>query len=265
MKQIKNILILGAFSAMFASCYKPTQINDAPYPDQLVYMPAAVEGNSSNGIYFVNRVATLGQGFRYVADVAGSKLNIPLAAYRSGVNSRGSIPVTITTNADTVARLIAANRFPAGTPTELLPADRFTVPNGVVLADGASDAVFNLSIDLNFLLANVTKRYAVAVAAAVAPNAPIRFGTTIVYIEPAFLIPTASFTRTIVGRTVNFSNTSLNSNDWSWNYGDGSPARQTRSDSYTYANPGTYTITLTARGALGSFNPSTVSSTVVIP
>ena len=262
--------VLNYFPAMLivtllaTSCEKYKEIGDASYSEQTVYMPAAIEGNSISGIYRVNAVAVLGQVFRYVADVTGKKLNIPLAAYRSGVNTKGTTEVNIAANIDTVNKLILANKFPS--VTELLPADKYTLSSSTVtIADGEGYKGFTLAVDLNFLLANLTKKFAIGVAVSTQQKIPGKFATTIVFIDPAFLVPVASFTSTISTRTVNFSNTSVNANAWLWNYGDGTPTSTEKAVPHTYANAGTYTITLTAAGALGDFNISTFTSTVIIP
>ncbi|MBC7867674.1 MAG: DUF1735 domain-containing protein, partial [Gloeobacteraceae cyanobacterium ES-bin-316] len=238
MKALKIIMAVLIVSLLAISCKKYQEIGDANYSEQTVYMPAAIEGNSISGIYRINTVATLGQVYRYVADVTASKLNIPLAVYRAGVNTKGSIDVTIAPNIDTVAKLIVANKFPA--VTELLPADKYSLSaTSVNIADGEGYKGFTLALDLNFLLANLTKKYAIAVTVASNQKAAGSFSTTVVYIDPAFLVPVANFTRTIATRTVSFSNTSLNSNAWSWNYGDGSAASTEKALPYTYAAAGT--------------------------
>lgn len=251
-------------SLVTTSCKKYPEIAEAKYSEQSFYMPAAVEGNSVNGIYLINAVATPGQTFRYIADVPGSKLNIPLAVYKAGVNTSGATVVNIAANADTVNKLILANRFPA--VTELLPADKYSLStSSVTIPDGKSNESFTISVDLNFLLANLTKKFAVAVTIASSKKVTSSSNTTVVYIDPSFLIPTANFTRTINNRTVTFSNNSLNANVWSWNYGDGSAVSTQKVAPYTYEAAGTYTITLTAKGALGNFNQATFTANVIIP
>jgi len=263
MKKLNFIAVLSFIVIAFVSCKKYNNIGDAPYPEQSVYMPAAIEGNSIGGIYRISSVAVLGQGFRYVADVPGKKLNIPLAAYRSGVNNRGSVPVSVSANTDTISKLIVAGKLPAG--TELLPADKYTLTGNIIIADGKGYEDIILSVNQDFLLANLTKKFAIAVAVAITQKVPGRFATTIVFIDPTFLVPVANFTRTISTRTVNFSNTSVNANAWMWDYGDGTTVSTEKALPHVYANAGTYTITLTAAGALGDFNKSIFTSTVIIP
>jgi len=263
MKRLNFIPVVFLISLLALSCKKYQDVGDAPYPEQMVYMPAAVEGNSTGGIYQINKVAVLGQVYRYVADVPGKKLNIPLAAYRSGIDTKGSIPVTILVNSDTIGKLILAGKFPAN--TELLPSDKYTLTSGITIADGKGFEGFTLSVSQDFLLANLAKKFAIGVSVAISQKIPGKFATAIIFIDPAFLVPVANFTRTISTRTVNFSNTSVNANAWLWNYGDGTPTSTEKAVPHTYANAGTYTITLTAAGALGDFNISTFTSTVIIP
>lgn len=66
-------------------------------------------------------------------------------------------------------------------------------------------------------------------------------------------LPIASFTTSktqyIVGETVNFNNTSLNANSYSWDFGDGRMSVATN-PSITYDAPGSYTVKLTARNSI---------------
>lgn len=262
MKIIKSILITALPLLLLASCRKYRDVNDAAYPDQTVYFPAAVNGVSTNGIYFINSVATPGFAFRYVADVAAKKLNIPLAVYRAGVNTKGSTTVSIALNTDTVSKFLAAGKFPTG--TEALPADKYTFDNSATITDGSDEGNFKLSVDLNFLLANPTKKYAVGLGLSTSSKGLAPSSVLIILIDPSFLLPAANFSTTVSGKTVTFSNTSTNAANYSWNYGDGSAPSTAAAASYTYAAAGTYTITLTATGALGAFNPAVKTATVTV-
>ncbi len=262
MKSFKSILTLAIPVLLLASCKKYQDIKDAAYPDQTVYLPAAVSGVSSNGIYSINAVAVPGYSFRYVADVPNKKLNIPLSVYRAGTTTKGTITASVSANTDTVNKFIAAGKFPAG--MELLPTDKYMLGNSVTVADGQDAGDFTLSVDLNFLLANPIKKYAIGVGLANSSKGLAPSSVAIVWIDPAFLVPTANFTTSVSGRTITFSNTSTNAATYSWNYGDGSAGSTAAAASYTYTAAGTYTITLTAAGALGALNPAVKTATVTV-
>ncbi|MFZ2898519.1 MAG: PKD domain-containing protein [Saprospiraceae bacterium] len=59
--------------------------------------------------------------------------------------------------------------------------------------------------------------------------------------------PTADFIYTVDGLTVTFENDSENATSYSWDFGDGNTSTS-ESPSHTFAEEGTYTITLTAKG-----------------
>jgi len=64
--------------------------------------------------------------------------------------------------------------------------------------------------------------------------------------------PSASFSYETDGlddQTINFSNTSLNANEYEWDFGDGNTSAEIN-PSYTYASPGLYTVELTASNTL---------------
>ena len=263
MKLIK-ILAPAAVIAVFTfSCTKYKEIGNATFSDQQIYMPAAVDGISTNGIYSINKVAVPGQVFRYTADVAGKKLNIPLGVYRSGANTKGAVNVTVSVNTDTANKMLAAGKFPAG--TEVLTLGKYNIPSTVTISDGADYAGFVFGIDLDFLLANLTKKYAIGVSVSSADRKTSQYGTTVLLIDPAFLVPTAKFTTSFTTRTVGVSNTSLNASSSVWDFGDGTPTATGATPVHIYAAAGTYTIKLISSGALGDYNKATFTSTVVIP
>ena len=92
----------------------------------------------------------------------------------------------------------------------------------------------------------------------VTDNAGAQISTTATITEPAAL--TVGFTSNVNTLTASFSNTSANATSYSWNFGDG----QISTDAnpvHTYANCGTYTVTLTATNLCGT---NTSSTTVTI-
>jgi len=62
--------------------------------------------------------------------------------------------------------------------------------------------------------------------------------------------PSASFTYVKEGSTVTFSNSSLNSTNYSWDFGDGNMSTE-ENPVHTYAADGTYKVTLTANDDMG--------------
>ncbi|MHB8261373.1 MAG: PKD domain-containing protein [Bacteroidia bacterium] len=75
-------------------------------------------------------------------------------------------------------------------------------------------------------------------------------GTLIYYLQGS-LSPVALFTTPsdTVSMNVSFTNESTNASNYLWDFGDGTGATDTNT-SYSYANPGTYIVTLTAIGSV---------------
>ncbi|MFN6946058.1 MAG: T9SS type A sorting domain-containing protein [Cytophagaceae bacterium] len=70
-------------------------------------------------------------------------------------------------------------------------------------------------------------------------------GTASVEVTVEFA-PSPSFTKTIDGLTVEFLNTSENSSEYLWDFGDGSLPVSSNNPLHTYSNPGNYTVKLKA-------------------
>jgi PKD repeat protein len=62
----------------------------------------------------------------------------------------------------------------------------------------------------------------------------------------------AQFTASVVGATGIFTNQSVNSASYSWDFGDSSPAEYSANPSHTYSTNGTYNVTLTVSGPCGT-------------
>lgn len=76
-------------------------------------------------------------------------------------------------------------------------------------------------------------------------------------------VPTAGFTSSVNGATASFTNTSVNAASYSWDFGDGQ-TETVPNPAHTYANDGTYTVTLTATNPCGS-STFTQSVTILTP
>jgi PKD domain/Domain of unknown function (DUF1735) len=254
---LKRGLRLSAIAlvVLAASC-KYENVVPGTYPDAATYLPAAV-----GGIYNINAVAATG-AVRYAVDVNSKKLNIPLSVVRSGLSASGDLSANLVANTDTITKMIAAGRLP---DTELLPAANYSLPPSVT-SGGKDFASFNLSLNLDFLRANATKKYAIGVTivdATTGVNPSLK--TAIIVVDAKILKPTANFTTKIEGKKVTFTNASTFATNYSWNFGNNSPASSATQPIYTYPNSGTYTVTLTATGITGSLDAATRTMSVVIP
>jgi PKD repeat protein len=184
-------------------------------------------------------------------------------------------------NTDTIAKLVTSGGLPS--TTVVLPIDKIVIPTAVQVGDGSNSSTFNFSIDLEFLKNNPNKNYAIGLTIS-SNDRPVTSGLSsiIILINTNILIPSANFTSTLnaATKTVSLVNSSLNWVNYTWDYGDGSPAvttplstindknRVLTAITKTYAAAGTYTITLTAVGlplVSGQVNQSVKTMTVVVP
>lgn len=266
---VKVFAILVASSTLWSSCdYR--EIGEVDYGNQKIYIPAASVAASSGGflgLFNVSQLAVPDRSFRYVVDLPNRKLNIPLSVLRSGAILSGNVDVNIAIKTDTINTLINSGVL-KNTNTDLLPANKFTVEPMVTIADSKNTAAFTLSVNLDYLLSNITRKQAIALnVSSEKIAATVPFNTAVIYIDPAFLIPSASFASIVTGatKTVSFNNTSTNGVSYSWNFGDNTAAVTDKSTTHVYTASGTYTVTLTVFGALGAENKSVITSTVVIP
>lgn len=274
MKKFKHTLISGlifmAMTLFIASC-NYQEIADGDYPDQVIYMPAAnyypFHINELPKTY--GSTPTPGYPERFKVDLPGKKFNVLLGVYRSGVDEKGTFNVSIAVNTDTIAKLLAAgNVLPAG--TELLPADKYTVPASVVVNNGELVGKFDLAVDLDFLMNSYPdKKYAIGVGISSAEReVNKKLATAIVVIDTKIMKPTAGFTSkasTTNAKEITFTNTSQAGLTYSWNFGDNSPALSVAAPVHTFAASGSYVVTLTAIGITGEGQKSTFTSTIVIP
>ena len=67
-------------------------------------------------------------------------------------------------------------------------------------------------------------------------------------------LPGAAFIFLVNGLSASFSNSSINANAYSWDFGDGSPVSTEQSPVHVFPAPGNYTVILTASNACGQNN-----------
>jgi gliding motility-associated-like protein len=133
-----------------------------------------------------------------------------------------------------------------------------TLPLGLKGTFNDTTKIFKIEGTPNAQLPAKTYNYTVTTTGGVCANNSSIFTLTI-------LNPVAKFTvDTLVGVSpllVNFSNQSLNSNNYSWNFGDGSESG-VENPSNGYIKPGTYTVILTS--TQNQFCPDTGSTIIIV-
>jgi hypothetical protein len=259
-------LVLIGFLLVFNSCEDGIPIVDVDYFDEVIYMPAALHNP-----YMINEVPqrrgdspTPGTPIRYKVYNDDNRFDVLLAAYRSGVHSRGSFPVNITVRTDTIQSLIDNGTFSG---LEILPADMFTIPGSVTMKNGEDLAKFELMVDLGFLRDSYPdKIYGIGIEIS-SPDRETNpdLATTIIIIDTRFIKPTAGFTYSVTGDIVTFNNTSKYAMEYSWNFGDGSALSNMDAPSHTYVSSGTYLVSLTAQGITGSLDEDVSTVSITIP
>ncbi|MGV8096553.1 MAG: carbohydrate-binding protein [Mangrovibacterium sp.] len=265
----KSVLLLITLSCLFFVSCEYREIENAEYPDQMLYMPAAV-----SGIYTINSIPQRisdahpvpGQPYRFTVDIPNNKLIVPLAVYRSAVHRSGKVPVEIEAISDTIAELAVLSVIPA--TTAILPASEYTLPASVEIADGGTLGTFDLEIDLDYLLGFPDALFGLGVgilSSKIDVN-PL-YKTTILVFDTKVLKPVANFTfgaDPVNAQKIVFTNSSAYGINYTWDFGDGSAVSTERSPSHEYPGAGWYTVTLTTGGVTGDTDQSIKAVPVLV-
>lgn len=265
-KSIKLLILFSGMAFLMVSCeYK--EVADADYPEGKLYMPTAV-----NGVYTIDNVPqrieflpTSGQAYRFSIDNERGKFIVPLSAYRGGISSSGNITVDIIVKNDTIPQLVASSKIPAATTA--LPEANVSIPASVEVLNGTQTGLFNLEIDLAYLRSFPDAIFGICVginSTRMGVNPLLK--STIIVIHTKILIPTANFAYTIDATDkskVTFNNSSTYSMKNLWNFGNGK-SDTIKSPVHFYPASGTYSVTLTAEGVLGTVNRSVKTSSITI-
>ena len=263
------IIILSGIMLSLFSCWDDVPYREAEYPEQLIYMPTAYHNNGQRVINDINRIRgelpIEGNPYKYVLDLEKREFRVPLAVYRSGINNDGAFTVNISVNTDTIATINEKRTD----KYVVIPSDKYSLVNTVEMKDGEEIAKFDLIVDLDFLRDNFPdKLYAIGVnISSDQRSANPKRSTTIVVIYTNIIKPTANFTFSFDdadNKEVLFNNTSLMSEKYQWNFGDGSAVSDDRSPSHVYSSKGTYTVTLTAIGITGNEDKSVKTEVITI-
>ena len=255
------IVIVAGLTLSFFSCNYDTPYRDTEYPEQLIYMPAAA---ISSGQYVINDISRIsgqlpyeGNPYRYVVDMAKREFRVPLSAYRSGVNKNGAFTVNINVNTDVIAT-INENRVDKYV---LIPSGKYSLAGSVEMKNGEEVAPFDLIVDIDLLRDNYPNdifALGVEISSTQRERNP-NLSTAAVVIYTRIMKPTADYTFSIDegnSKRVFFRNTSLMSDNYQWNFGDGSVVSTDESPSHTYSSAGTYTVSLSATGITGEEDKS---------
>lgn len=252
-RNIKLLLAFPLLAITIISCDYQS-VAEANYPDQQIYMPAAI-----SGVYTIDNISATNAPFRYIMDNDNKKIIIPLGIYRSGVNNNGNINVDIKINNDTVNNLISAGDLIGYDNTNLdtLPADKYSLPSNVLFNSGIENVNMQLVIDIPFLLANPNKRFALGIT--ISSNdveANPLLSTIIVLINTNFIFPKPNYSYVADSQDSTvaiFTNTSLFCVKYTWDFGDGSPVFiGVTPPAHKYDSLGIYNFKLTVQGVTGN-------------
>lgn len=266
MKTLRLYLLSLFMITALASCDYETGIRDADYPEQVLYMPAAY----SSGRFVIDDITKVigelpfeGSIYRYKIDIENRQFIVPLSVYRAGIDNKGEVSVDISIDTDTVADL--DNNSSLGYSLLLIPEDKVTIPDKAVIKDKEEIVIFDLKIDLDFLLGKFDdQNYGIGInISSKDREVNPKLATTIVIINARIMKPTSSFNYTVSDRNVKFNNTTTYAEEYIWDFGDSSSSTE-KSPTHTYTSPGTYKVTLTSTGITGKAENSVYTEDIII-
>jgi PKD repeat protein len=181
-----------------------------------------VHNYATDGVYTVTMSATNACG-TVTATQTVTIVTDPTANFTATPTS-GCGPLTVQFNNTSSSNAASYQwSFPGGTP------NTSTVANPVVVYNAAGT-------------------YSVTL---IAINTAGQDTTTKVNYVTVNTVPTAGFTSSANGLTVNFTNTSTGATSYAWDFGDGNNSAQAN-PSHTYQTDGTFTVTMSATNACGT-------------
>jgi gliding motility-associated-like protein len=234
-----------------------------------VFPPLSVSATATNEICagdpaYLSSAATGGNGGPYtyswnngVATTANATVNPTVYTSYTVVINDGCSPAVQTTVNVNVNPLPVVSFMPheitGCTPVSVDFLDMSTVPAG-------SSYSWNLGDGAVSSESNPTHVYTTpgdySVSLVVVSPAGCQNALTITELVHVEALPVASFLMstnetTVLNSTVAFTDKSSNTWTWSWDFGDSSGTSHEVNPSYTYADPGTYTITLITENQIG--------------
>lgn len=226
--------------------------------------------------------------YDYIAFHDGTSASAPLIAKYCGTN----LPTgSFTSPGGTVFIDFFSDPYLAGRGIELewscntggtvgLPTADFSLASHLQVCTGTNVTFTNLSSGATSYLWSIigaTPSSSTAASPTVTYSAPGTFSATLTAYNSAgqdlefkqnYIIvvqsAVANFTQSATGLAVNFTDLSVGSTSWSWNFGDGATSTL-QSPSHTYAAAGTYNVCLTSDNATCPSNNFCTSVTVFAP
>lgn len=244
-------LLLPLLYLSMPSCQYNDVVDTVDYPEPLIYLPL-----TNFGILEINSVDS--SDFpKYTIDFQANRITIPVAVYRSGFSGLVNANINIQSNLEATADF---SNF------ENLPQDQFSHPISVNLPSGADNAIFEVTLNLDFLLENDNDFIlAIEVLSDQVDRNPEK-SILLISISPDFLKSKANFSfqldESILGNVV-FENNSTYASSFFWDFGDGNSSTE-ESPEHTYESPGTYLVSLNTIGLAGNEYESVFTREVVI-